>query len=181
MIFLSFFQQVRATSLAGLLVFLGVATATFAQSADGPSETAEVPEGAVGGFGDVNLFPKRVVIDGRRQIATVGLYNKTANEGDYEISVVDMAMTPEGQLSQSDVVRRLPHVWGTNLHRRSRQPHLPALRQFQRGHRPFVQTWPLQHPKTPAIPRVKPREPAEKMKEKSFKPRDANNHRFLGN
>jgi len=98
MIFLSFFQPVRAVSLAGLLVFLGVATATFAQTADGPSETAEVPEGAVGGFGDVNLFPKRVVIDGRRQIATVGLYNKTANEGDYEISVVDMAMTPEGQL-----------------------------------------------------------------------------------
>lgn len=56
------------------------------------------PAGSVGGLGDVNLFPKRVVIDGRRQIAQVGLYNKTTSEGDYEIKLVDMAMNGEGRL-----------------------------------------------------------------------------------
>jgi hypothetical protein len=84
-----------------LLAISTVATGAFAQTSDDAAETSDAapaPEGSVGGFGDVNLFPKRVVIDGRRQIATVGLYNKTANEGDYEISVVDMAMTPEGRL-----------------------------------------------------------------------------------
>jgi len=99
--FLSLVQQVRIFAIAAMLTTSGFAATATAQSPEQPSATTdapEPPEGSVGGFGDINLFPKRVVIDGRRQIATVGLYNKTANEGDYEISVVDMAMTPEGQL-----------------------------------------------------------------------------------
>lgn len=54
------------------------------------------PEGAVGGMGDINVYPKRVVIDGRQRIATVGLYNRTTNAGEYEISIVDMVMAPDG-------------------------------------------------------------------------------------
>lgn len=67
-----------------------------------PAVAPPPPTGSVGGLGDVNLFPKRVVIDGRRQIAQIGLYNKTANEGDYEIRLVDMAMNPEGRLVAFD-------------------------------------------------------------------------------
>ena len=60
------------------------------------------PEGSVGAMGDINLFPKRVVINGRREIASIGLYNKTVNPGDYEIRLVDMAMTPDGRLIALD-------------------------------------------------------------------------------
>lgn len=85
-----------------LLVALAPA-AIYAQQAD-TGQTAEraappsPPEGSVGGLGDVNLFPKRVVLNGRRQISTIGLFNKTTNEGDYEIKIVDMGMTSQGQL-----------------------------------------------------------------------------------
>ncbi len=53
-------------------------------------------------MGDINLFPKRIVIDGRRSIANIGLYNKTVNAGDYEISIIDMAMTADGKLLGRD-------------------------------------------------------------------------------
>lgn len=85
---------------AGIACLLALGFAPSAAQ-DNPSPAASVPAppaGSVGGMGDVNLFPKRVVINGRREIATVGLYNKTTDVGDYEISIVDMAMTPEGQL-----------------------------------------------------------------------------------
>ena len=89
----------------GLVLFAStLGTNTFAQDtapAAAPAPAA-VPEGSVGGMGDINLFPKRVVIDGRRSIATIGLFNKTADAGDYEIKIVDMAMTPEGQLLNFD-------------------------------------------------------------------------------
>jgi len=64
----------------------------------GPTEPAKPPEGSVGGMGDINLYPKRVVIDQRQRIATVGLYNRTAESGDYKIDIRDMMMTPEGRL-----------------------------------------------------------------------------------
>lgn len=76
----------------------GPLVAQDAELAIEPPQQAEAPEGAVGGMGDINLFPKRVVIDGRRSIATVGLYNKTINEGDYEIQLQDLMMTPDGRI-----------------------------------------------------------------------------------
>lgn len=81
-----------------------IGSAAIAQEEAEATEAAAppAPEGSVGGMGDINLFPKRVVIDGRRSIATVGLYNKTADDGDYEIKIVDMAMTPDGQLFNFD-------------------------------------------------------------------------------
>ncbi len=83
----------------GLVLFTSTLAANaFAQDA----ATAAAPEGSVGGMGDINLFPKRVVIDGRRSSATIGLFNKTADAGDYEIKIVDMAMTPDGQLLSFD-------------------------------------------------------------------------------
>ncbi len=95
--------------LALSAMILAVVAPASAPAQDQSSATAAAPDaappapaGSVGGLGDVNLFPKRVVIDGRRQIAQVGLYNKTSNEGDYEIRLVDMAMNAEGRLVAFD-------------------------------------------------------------------------------
>lgn len=65
---------------------------------DAPPAPAALPAGAVGGMGDINLFPKRVVIDERTRIASVGLYNRAAAAGEYEITVNDMAMQRDGRL-----------------------------------------------------------------------------------
>lgn len=68
------------------------------EPADAPPAPAALPAGAVGGMGDINLFPKRVVIDERSRIASVGLYNRAAASGEYEITVNDMAMQRDGRL-----------------------------------------------------------------------------------
>ena len=49
-------------------------------------------------MGDVNLYPKRVIIDQRQRVATVGLFNRASATGNYEIKLTDMMMTPEGRL-----------------------------------------------------------------------------------
>lgn len=97
----------QSLALAGLLAgmaMLGPSTLSAQDTSDRAARPAPPPppEGSVGGLGDVNLFPRRVVINGRREIATIGLYNKTTNDGDYEIKIVDMAMTPEGRLLAFD-------------------------------------------------------------------------------
>lgn len=58
----------------------------------------EAPAGSVGGMGDVNLYPKRVVIDQRSRVASIGLFNRTGNTGDYDITITDMMMSPDGRL-----------------------------------------------------------------------------------
>ena len=70
---------------------------------DDATSTA-VPEGSVSGMGDINLYPRRVIIDGRQRTAQVGLFNRTANDGSYEINITEMAMTPDGQLIALDQV-----------------------------------------------------------------------------
>lgn len=87
-------------ALASVLAF--TASGSIAQEAQNTAQPAPPPPpaGSVGGMGDVNLFPKRVVLNGRREIASIGLYNKTTNDGDYEIKIVDMAMTPDGRVVQ---------------------------------------------------------------------------------
>ncbi|MDF8334617.1 hypothetical protein [Novosphingobium cyanobacteriorum] len=62
------------------------------------SAPGDAPAGSVGGMGDVNLYPKRVVMTDREKTATVGLYNRAAASGDYDISISDMMMTTDGQL-----------------------------------------------------------------------------------
>ena len=49
-------------------------------------------------MGDINLFPKRIVIDDRQRIANLGLYNRAVATGEYEITVSDMAMQTDGRL-----------------------------------------------------------------------------------
>ena len=64
-----------------------------------PSSTPpEPPTDSVGGMGDVNLYPKRIIIDQRQRVATVGLFNRASATGSYEIKLTDMMMTPEGRL-----------------------------------------------------------------------------------
>lgn len=74
------------------------------EPADAPPAPAALPAGAVGGMGDINLFPKRVVIDERTRIASVGLYNRAAAAGEYEITVSDMAMQRDGRLVELGAV-----------------------------------------------------------------------------
>jgi hypothetical protein len=71
---------------------------------EGPT-TAQAPAGAVGGMGDINLYPKRVVIDDRNRVASVGVYNKTAQTGDYDITITDMMMTTDGRLIELAVAK----------------------------------------------------------------------------
>jgi hypothetical protein len=63
-----------------------------------PEPQREAPAGSVGGMGDVNVYPKRVVIDQRQRVASVGLFNRASAQSDYDISLTDMMMTPEGRL-----------------------------------------------------------------------------------
>lgn len=56
------------------------------------------PDGAVGGMGDINLYPKRIVLSERERTASIGLYNRALVEGEYEISIGDMVMRPGGQM-----------------------------------------------------------------------------------
>lgn len=58
----------------------------------------QAPAGSVGGMGDINLYPKRVVLTDRERTASIGLYNRAAATGDYDITLSDLAMTPDGRL-----------------------------------------------------------------------------------
>lgn len=74
-----------------------------AEEAEAPAELpevkpGEVPDGSVGGMGDINIYPRRIVMDQRQRVASVGLYNKMPFEGEYEISVANMMMTDRGQI-----------------------------------------------------------------------------------
>ncbi len=93
------------TAALGSSLVLALSSSALAQAsgqaevpADAPPAPAALPAGAVGGMGDINLFPKRVVIDDRTRIASVGLYNRAAAAGEYEITVSDMAMQRDGRL-----------------------------------------------------------------------------------
>lgn len=97
------------------VAFLGLATPAQAQSlaleaadeaieepetAPAPPEVkpGEAPDGSVGGMGDINIYPRRIVMDRRQRVASVGLYNKMPADGEYEISVVNMVMTDSGKI-----------------------------------------------------------------------------------
>ncbi|MDE2404544.1 MAG: hypothetical protein KGM17_07735 [Sphingomonadales bacterium] len=78
----------------------GAATTGAARSGETIPSAApgQAPAGSVGGMGDINLYPKRVVISDRERTASIGLYNRAAATGDYDITLGDMMMTPEGRL-----------------------------------------------------------------------------------
>lgn len=105
----------RTLKLACALAALALAAPVMAQSMaleaaeQAPEEAEEapalpevkqgqVPDGSVGGMGDINVYPRRIVMDRRQRVASVGLYNKMPFEGEYEISVENMIMTGNGRI-----------------------------------------------------------------------------------
>lgn len=93
------------TKSACALALTGLPATLHAQDAAAPAAVgAQPPAGAVGGMGDVNIYPKRIVIDDRHRLGTLGLYNRSTNPGDYDISLTDKLMTPDGNLVELETV-----------------------------------------------------------------------------
>lgn len=90
------FAKIAAPTLLCLMVTSGAIAQPAGQSAD--TAAAQAPANSVGGMGNVNLYPKRIVLQGRDRIATVGVYNRATAEGRYDINVTDMMMTDAGNL-----------------------------------------------------------------------------------
>jgi len=98
--------RLAALGLAAPVLGQSLALETAEDVAEGgePSATlpavqaGQVPDGSVGGMGDINIYPRRIVLDQRNRVASVGLYNKMPFEGEYEISVANMIMTDSGQI-----------------------------------------------------------------------------------
>jgi len=90
--------KAAAKSLAAVgAVLVAAWSATLGAQSAAPAPPT-IPTGSVGGLGDINLFPKRVVLDARTRVASIGLFNKTVNTGDYDIAVSDRMMNEDGQL-----------------------------------------------------------------------------------
>ncbi len=97
-------RLLRAGSLATVLFAAAAVAQNEPPKAPPPQASAPVPEGAVGGMGDINLYPKRVVIDDRARIASVGLYNRSIERGEYDITIADKMMTGDGRLLDIETV-----------------------------------------------------------------------------
>lgn len=89
------------TRPAFALALAAAPAALHAQAQPAPAAAAgQPPAGAVGGMGDVNIYPKRIVIDDRHRLGTLGLYNRSTSAGEYDISLTDKLMTPDGNLTE---------------------------------------------------------------------------------
>lgn len=95
----------RAACIIGLLSCTMARPAVAQDQDPAPPPLPQVaagaaPDGAVGGMGDINLYPRRIVMNASDRVTSVGIYNRTTNTGDYEISVADMVMGADGGLYQ---------------------------------------------------------------------------------
>jgi len=101
-------SQVLLYRLGWLPLFAACVPAAFAQTpaAEPAPEliSSPPPEGAIGGMGDINLYPKRLVMSDRERTASIGLYNRAASMGEYEISIGDMLMGEDGSLVHLETV-----------------------------------------------------------------------------
>lgn len=97
----------RVCVVAGLFTALPGPLASAQQT---PLPQAAVPAGAVGGLGDINLYPKRLVLSDRERLGTIGLYNRSAATGEYEITITDKLMLPDGSIvdSSDDAAKNPP-------------------------------------------------------------------------
>jgi hypothetical protein len=57
---------------------------------------------------DINLSPKRVVIDGRSLSGTVFVFNRGTGEATYRIELIDRVMMPDGQIQPVSEVQADP-------------------------------------------------------------------------
>jgi len=83
-------------SLATLLLF-GSLNAS-AQPAPGASPPAAAPPSVTTVGANLNISPKRVTFDRNRRSATVYVYNQGNAPGTFDVSLVDRAMLPDGQI-----------------------------------------------------------------------------------
>lgn len=83
---------------------LQAAAPTPAPAAIPAAAPGQAPAGSVGGMGDINLYPKRVVLSDRERTASIGLYNRAALTGDYDITLTELVMTPDGRLLDPAIV-----------------------------------------------------------------------------
>lgn len=76
---------------------------------EAPQPQATPPAGSVAGLGDINLYPKRLVLTDRDRLGTIGLYNRSPSTGEYEITISDKLMLPSGSIvDMSDDAARNP-------------------------------------------------------------------------
>jgi len=97
----------RSMITAALLVALHASAVTAQQA---PQSPPSPPSGAVGGLGDINLYPKRLVITDRDRLGTIGLYNRSPATGEYEITISDKIMMPDGSIVAltDDILQNAP-------------------------------------------------------------------------
>ncbi len=55
--------------------------------------------------GDLNIAPKRLVLDGTARAASVFIFNRGASAVTYDITMVDRVMTPDGQITAVDQLK----------------------------------------------------------------------------
>lgn len=91
-------MRVTSTLWAGWGVMALIASSTPVVCQEPASAAPSLPAGAVSGLGDINLYPKRLVLTDRDRIGTIGVYNRTAVTGEYEITVTDKIMRPDGSI-----------------------------------------------------------------------------------
>ena len=91
------------TNVIGGLPLRQIATATYlcAAAIIGFSATAVVPTSTMAqSSGDLVVAPTRVVFEGRTRSAQLGLVNKGSGAATYRISVINMRMSENGQLTE---------------------------------------------------------------------------------
>lgn len=76
----------------------------LAQSDMSAREPVQLPTGSVGGLGDINLYPKRLVLTDRDRVGAIGLYNRSSSTGEYEIAISDKVMLADGSIVDLETV-----------------------------------------------------------------------------
>jgi hypothetical protein len=98
-------RATMAVAALALVMIAGVHSPRAQPNPVPPSPAPEAPpDGSVGGVGDINIYPKRIVFHGRDRIATVALFNRSAGQGNYDIVLSDRMMTPAGNIVSLDSV-----------------------------------------------------------------------------
>jgi hypothetical protein len=81
------------------LLSAGVALAVAAGAAAQPAPpTAGAPAVSPANGANLNISPKRVTLDRNRRTGTVYVFNQGSGPGTFDISLVDRAMLPDGQI-----------------------------------------------------------------------------------
>lgn len=93
------FLPFRATSRLTALGWASASCLALAIPAAYAQQTAPAPAPAVSPSGaNLNITPRRVVLDGNTRVATVHIINQGTTTESYDITMVDRVMLPDGQI-----------------------------------------------------------------------------------